>query len=163
MPGFLGTAVGSILIPALVFMVGLTYAKDKKKVAKTLILIAISWTVIVLIVDLANPVMTYQEPSVTIDESMMRDYGHGVTAVDPVKVKIAQQRAEASGKYVVDGAANSARIVPKLVLIVAMLITLAIISAKKPTASTKKTSSQTKRKSSGKSKSKKENDFDDGL
>lgn len=162
MSGFLGTAVGSILIPALLFMVGLTFVKDKKVVAKTLILVAASWTVVALIADLINPVTTYQEPSITIDEGMMKDYGHGVTAVDPVKVEIAQRRAAANGKYVVDAGQNIARIAPKLLLIIVMLVTFAVISAKKTTTS-KRSGGRTKSKTNRKPKSKKHEDYDDGL
>ena len=52
---FLGTTFGSLLIPALIFMVGLTFVKDNKAMAKRLILVAIGWTVVALIVDGNNP------------------------------------------------------------------------------------------------------------
>lgn len=158
----LGTMVGSILIPVLIFVVGLTFIKDKKSVAKALIVLSVVVATGGLIAHQFNPIMTYQETSVVIDDSMMKDYGHGVKAVDPVKVKIAQQKNKDKEGWVVDVGRNIARTGLELAVIVAMLVTLAVISTKN-TKQSKTSRSSSSKKSSNKAKAKSKDDFDDGL
>ena len=157
-----GSIVGSILIPALIFIVGLTYKKEKDNVARLLIIGAIVYTTITLVVNIFNPAMTYYEPSVTVDDSMMKDYGHGVTAPDPVKVRIAQRKSEKEAKWVVDTGKNAARIVPKILLIIVMAIVLAAIPKEQPKKAHKKAKTKVK-PSSKKGTRKSKDDFDDGL
>ena len=57
MADFLGTAVGSIVIPALVFAVGLTFKKDNLTIAKVFIISAVCWTITTIVVDQFNPIM----------------------------------------------------------------------------------------------------------
>lgn len=158
----LGTMVGSILIPILIFVVGLTFIKDKKSVAKTLVALAIVVATGGLVIHQFNPIMTYQEASVVIDESMMKDYGHGVKAVDPVKVRIAEQKNKDKEGWTVDVGRNIARTGLELAVIIAMIVTLAVISTKNAKQS-KASRGSSNKKSSKKAKTEPKDNFDDGL
>lgn len=86
--------------------------------------------------------MKYEEPPVILDESLMKDYGHGVKAPDPVKVRVQMQKNAQQGKWVVDGTETAIRIIPEVVLVVIMVIVLATM----PMCTTSRKSSKSKRK-----------------